>query len=61
MYEKNILNFGKYNGRSFEDVIYNDVNYCIWFLKNLDYDFATNERKQFYDFLKNYFYILNKN
>ena len=43
--EKTILNFGKYNGKT-------DKEYCNWFFRNLDYNLATDERKQFYDFLR---------
>ena len=52
--EKTVLKFGKYNGKTFKYVLHKDNEYCQWFLRNLDYDFATHERKQFYDYLFNY-------
>ena len=50
--EKTILNFGKYNGKTFKHVFKKDKEYCNWFFRNLDYNLATDERKQFYDFLR---------
>jgi len=51
--EKTVLKFGKYNGKTFKHVLKKDIEYCKWFLKNLDYDCATYERKQFYEYLIN--------
>ena len=56
--ENYILKFGKYNGKTFNYVLKKDYDYCKWFLINLDYNFATYDRKLFYDFLvKNKFYF----
>jgi hypothetical protein len=49
--EKTVLKFGKYNGKTFKHVLKKDIEYCKWFLRNLDYDCATYERKQFYEYL----------
>ncbi len=49
--EKTVLKFGKYSGKTFKYVLKKDNEYCEWFLRNLDYDVATCERKQFYNYL----------
>ena len=49
---KNIITFGKYEGKIFNYVFKKDKDYCHWFLQNLDYENATYDRKQFYEYLR---------
>jgi hypothetical protein len=49
--EKTILNFGKYSGKSFNYALQKDREYCKWFLRNLDFEKATHDRKIFHEFL----------
>ena len=58
--KNNILEFGKFKGKKYYDVLKKHHNYCQWILDNLDYKVADKQRKDFYDFLilSNIFYTV---
>lgn len=50
---KNIIRFGKYKGKTYEEVQYNNPSYCDWVLSQSGSQ--NSDFKQFQDWLKNYY------